>query len=118
MVVGLLAGFLLPSSIETASFLTPEERLFAAQRLKDDRPSGNAASEEFSWVAVCRAILSVQVSQDTLSRSISLLLRMLTIPLLDVAVRSCLLCYSLRSVFLRALRSKHRSCNILFILTS
>lgn len=64
VVVGIVSGIFLPDSIETASFLTAEERLFAARRLKDDRPtSNNTSTDDFSMTQFWAAILSIQVSQ-------------------------------------------------------
>jgi hypothetical protein len=108
--VGVLAGVFLPYSIETASFLTPEERLFAAQRLKADRPAGS--EEEFSWKAVRRAVFSIQVSPASLpftlhsseeGSSNANVDRLLA----DLAVRSRLLRHSMRPLLFRAFRAYH-----------
>ncbi|PBP16529.1 hypothetical protein BUE80_DR012780 [Diplocarpon rosae] len=55
VVVGFVAYFLLPNSVETASFLTEAERTFASSRLHLDRPSRPAGDgsehhqEQFRW---------------------------------------------------------------------
>lgn len=70
VVVAGIAYIFLPNSVETASFLTPEERQYAVQRLVTDRPAkttyaytGNAsphAHEGFQLSEVKRGVLSVQ----------------------------------------------------------
>jgi hypothetical protein len=39
VVVGVIAYFALPNSLESVTFLTAEERAFAKQRLANDKPS-------------------------------------------------------------------------------
>ncbi|KAJ5151758.1 hypothetical protein N7492_010053 [Penicillium capsulatum] len=63
---GVLSYVVLPNSLETASFLTEEERQFGRQRLMLDNPKavdGTIAAEEdsFRWSEVRRGILDVQV---------------------------------------------------------
>lgn len=63
VVVAGAAYFLLCSSVETASFLTPEERVYAAARLNADKPqsvAGVADADAFSWYQVRRAIFNIQ----------------------------------------------------------
>ncbi|KAE9381070.1 putative MFS transporter [Stipitochalara longipes BDJ] len=63
--VGVLAYFMLPNSVSTASFLKEEERVFAASRLHLDMPSRLAEDgsehrhESFKWSEVARGIFSV-----------------------------------------------------------
>ncbi|KAJ5652560.1 hypothetical protein N7507_009986 [Penicillium longicatenatum] len=63
---GALSFFLLPNSLESASFLTAEEREFGRERLMLDNPvsvDGNLAAEEqsFMWSEVRRGIFCVQL---------------------------------------------------------
>ncbi|KAJ5550743.1 hypothetical protein N7535_001314 [Penicillium sp. DV-2018c] len=63
---GVLSYFILPNSLESASFLTAEEKNFGRERLNLDNPptlEGSLASEaeSFKWSEVRRGILSVQV---------------------------------------------------------
>lgn len=62
--VGLCAGIFLPTSLETASFLTEEERLFAARRLQADRPAHAHGEDKLTMHAIAQAIFSVQVSSS------------------------------------------------------
>ncbi|OJJ45515.1 hypothetical protein ASPZODRAFT_134195 [Penicilliopsis zonata CBS 506.65] len=58
LVCGLIAGFILPNNLETASFLKDEERVFAIERLALDQPSRNThETEKFDWSEVIRGIL-------------------------------------------------------------
>ncbi|KAH8676492.1 major facilitator superfamily domain-containing protein [Tricladium varicosporioides] len=63
VVAGVGAYFLLPNSVDTASFLKPEEQAFARQRLHLDMPTNTAQNESepyesFQWGEVLRGILS------------------------------------------------------------
>ncbi|KAJ5667899.1 uncharacterized protein N7477_006469 [Penicillium maclennaniae] len=63
---GALSFFLLPNSLESSSFLTPEEKEFARERLLMDNPrmpDGTLAAEveSFKWSEVRRGVLDVQV---------------------------------------------------------
>ncbi|KAJ5950116.1 hypothetical protein N7454_001700 [Penicillium verhagenii] len=64
-VCGVISYFVLPNSLESASFLTTEEREFGHERLKLDHPAnvdGLAAEEQsFMWSEVRRGILCVQL---------------------------------------------------------
>lgn len=65
IVVALLAGYFLCTSVDTASFLTPEERVYARARLTADGPRGTdstaaADHDQFSWYQVRRAVFSIQ----------------------------------------------------------
>ncbi|KAK9857071.1 hypothetical protein MYU51_021663 [Penicillium brevicompactum] len=65
-VCGVLSYFVLPNSLETASFLTAEEKEFGRERLMLDNPrsvEGTLASEaeSFKWSEVRRGVLDVQV---------------------------------------------------------
>ncbi|KAI9849907.1 MAG: hypothetical protein M1837_000121 [Sclerophora amabilis] len=66
VVAGIIAYLLLPNGVDTASYLSPEERLHAAQRLVDDKPAkdldenGAVRKESFQWSEVWRGILSLQ----------------------------------------------------------
>ncbi|KAN0122928.1 putative MFS transporter [Hyaloscypha variabilis] len=65
VVIGVLAYFVLPNSVSTASFLKEEERVFAASRLHLDMPSRLAEDgsenrhESFKWSEVARGIFSI-----------------------------------------------------------
>lgn len=64
--VGASAYFLLPNSVSTANFLTPEEREFAAYRLSRDfsfglRTSRTAEPERFRWSEVRRGVMDPQL---------------------------------------------------------
>lgn len=51
------------SSVEDASFLTPEERAYAVARLNADKPQSVAGvdnADAFSWYQVRRAVFSIQ----------------------------------------------------------
>ncbi|KAF2843395.1 MFS general substrate transporter [Patellaria atrata CBS 101060] len=67
VISGAMAYLLLPNGIESASFLTPEERSFARQRMNKDLPlttKDNAqieVKEKFQWSEVRRGILSLQL---------------------------------------------------------
>ncbi|EPS26485.1 hypothetical protein POX_g09219 [Penicillium oxalicum] len=63
---GILSFLMLPNSIDSASFLTPEEKEFGQERLSMDNPiarTGTIAAEadSFKWSEVCRGILEPQV---------------------------------------------------------
>jgi hypothetical protein len=61
VVVGIVAYLLLPNSVETASFLKPEERVHARARLHLDTPSrltGEDHVEKFQWSEVIRGLIS------------------------------------------------------------
>ncbi|CAG8244986.1 unnamed protein product [Penicillium olsonii] len=65
-VCGILSFFVLPNSLETASFLTVEEKAFGRERLMLDNPrsaEGTLASEaeSFKWSEVRRGVLDIQV---------------------------------------------------------
>lgn len=66
-----IAYIFLPNDLETASFLTDEERRYAVNRLLADRPVARSAvaanhlasphaGEHFQWSEVLRGVLSVQ----------------------------------------------------------
>ena len=57
MVIGASSYFGLPNSIETASFLTSEQKAHARRRLDEE----NSAHEPFSWDEVKRGFFNVQV---------------------------------------------------------
>ena len=66
-IVGILCIFILPSTVDRASFLTPEERRVASARLIADKPLGIDAtgntiimSESFEWRHVIRAVFSLK----------------------------------------------------------
>ncbi|TVY32013.1 putative transporter [Lachnellula subtilissima] len=65
VVVGVIAYFLLPNSVDTASFLKEDERVYARTRLHLDLPSRLAQDdsmdqhEAFSWSEVSRGILDL-----------------------------------------------------------
>lgn len=65
MVVGFISYFLLPNSVETASFLKPDEQVYARTRLHLDMPSRLAQDgsehrhEAFSWSEVARGIFDL-----------------------------------------------------------
>lgn len=65
MVVGIVAYFLLPNNVETASFLKPDEQVFARARLQLDMPSRLAQDgsenqyESFKWPEVLRGVFSI-----------------------------------------------------------
>lgn len=60
VVVGVAAYFLLIKDLETAHFLTPEERTFAVARIRSAKVDGVDTADEFSWYQVRRAVFSVQ----------------------------------------------------------
>ncbi|KAH8433580.1 putative MFS transporter [Aspergillus melleus] len=65
-VCGGLSYFGLPNSVETASFLTPEERLVARQRLNLDSPTVSEGSqtdgqETMRWSEVRRGVFDLQM---------------------------------------------------------
>ncbi|KAJ6186865.1 hypothetical protein N7519_001773 [Penicillium mononematosum] len=65
-VCGVLSFFALPNSLQSASFLTPEEKQFGEKRLMLDSPGsleGSLASEaeSFKWSEVRRGVLDLQV---------------------------------------------------------
>lgn len=55
--IGALSALALPNSIETARFLSPEEKQHARHRLEE----ANSAHEPFSWAEVRRGVFNVQV---------------------------------------------------------
>ncbi|KAH8681725.1 putative MFS transporter [Xylariales sp. PMI_506] len=63
-VVGICVYFILPNSLATAKFLTPEERDFAIARLHSSGVGNNhreyEEAETFSWSEVVRGVLSPQ----------------------------------------------------------
>ncbi|CAG8960098.1 hypothetical protein HYFRA_00010576 [Hymenoscyphus fraxineus] len=65
VVAGVVSYFLLPNSVQTASFLKPEERIFARSRLNLDVPSRLAEEgseyqqEGFQWSEVKRGVLNI-----------------------------------------------------------
>ncbi|TVY16992.1 putative transporter, partial [Lachnellula arida] len=65
VVVGVIAYFLLPNSVDTASFLKEDERVYARTRLHLDMPSRLAQDgsgdphEVFSWSEVSRGIFDL-----------------------------------------------------------
>ncbi|KAH6667199.1 putative MFS transporter [Halenospora varia] len=69
VVVGFTAYFILPNNLHTAGCLSPEERIFAQQRLLNDRPTGLGHNsrehehepERFAWSEVRRGIFSIQL---------------------------------------------------------
>jgi uncharacterized membrane protein YagU involved in acid resistance len=67
--VGILAYFVLPETIDKATFLSPEERHLGLQRILADRPvtidkSGRMVSvdEQFKWKYVIAPLISPMVS--------------------------------------------------------
>jgi hypothetical protein len=67
--VGVIAYFVLPETIDKAAFLTPEERHLAVQRIMADRPveidaSGRmvVVNEQFKWKDVIAPLISPMVS--------------------------------------------------------
>lgn len=63
VVVGIIAYFLLVNSVETAHFLTEEEKAYAVARLAADKPQaldGAESVDAFSWYQVGRGIFSIQ----------------------------------------------------------
>jgi hypothetical protein len=65
-IVGVIAYFVLPSSVSTASFLSEEERAFAQARLHGSSTSATASvdmsePEKFRWSEVRRGVLNVQL---------------------------------------------------------
>ncbi|KAJ5514910.1 hypothetical protein N7463_004462 [Penicillium fimorum] len=63
-VCGVFSFFFLPNSLESASFLTPEEKEFGGKRLRLDRPGsleGSREAESFRWSEVRRGVLDLQV---------------------------------------------------------
>ncbi|KAJ5961125.1 uncharacterized protein N7479_008275 [Penicillium vulpinum] len=65
-VSGVLSFFVLPNSLESASFLTAEEKEFGGERLRLDKPGSLEGSlapeaEVFKWSEVRRGVLNVQV---------------------------------------------------------
>ena len=72
--IGLLAIFVLPSTVDKASFLTNEERRVASARLIADKPLGLDAagntiiiSEPFDWARVLQAVFSIKTWLSALS---------------------------------------------------
>lgn len=57
VVIGLLSYFGLPNSIESAGFLSSEQKVHARRRLDEE----NTAHEPFSWEEVKRGVFNVQV---------------------------------------------------------
>ncbi|KAJ5184540.1 hypothetical protein N7491_007593 [Penicillium cf. griseofulvum] len=64
-VCGVLSFFVLPNSLESASFLTAEEKEFGGKRLRLDSPGSLEESppeaESFKWSEVRRGVLDLQV---------------------------------------------------------
>lgn len=66
-VAGVASYFLLPNSVSTAWFLSPEERELAKQRLRNDTsrhlPAGqeHEVVEKFKWSEVKRGIINIQL---------------------------------------------------------
>ncbi|KAM0751485.1 retrograde regulation protein 2 [Meredithblackwellia eburnea MCA 4105] len=67
VVVAIGSYFFLCASVDTASYLTPAERIYARARLisdgpqaSDDSASGPSEHERFSWYQVRRAVFSLQ----------------------------------------------------------
>ncbi|CAL3961880.1 unnamed protein product [Diplocarpon coronariae] len=73
VIVGFVTYFLLPNSVETAPFLTEEERVFASARLHLDRPSRTAGGgseplqEQFQWSEVRRGVLNISTWLSAIS---------------------------------------------------
>lgn len=67
VVCGAISYFFLASNLHTASFLTPEEREFAAKRLSGEVPNAERFNpsvereEKFRWSEVKRGVLNIQV---------------------------------------------------------
>lgn len=67
VVCGAISYFFLATNLHTASFLTPEERQFAAKRLSGEVPNAERFSpsvereEKFRWSEVKRGVLNIQV---------------------------------------------------------
>ncbi|KAF2120292.1 major facilitator superfamily domain-containing protein [Lophiotrema nucula] len=55
--IGVLSFFVLPNSIESARFLTPEQKTLGRLRLED----ANFAHEKFDWAEVKRGVFNLQV---------------------------------------------------------
>ncbi|KAJ6137597.1 Major facilitator superfamily domain general substrate transporter [Penicillium samsonianum] len=65
-VCGVFSFFFLPNSLESASFLTTEEKAFGGKRLMLDNPGSSEVSltpeaESFKWSEVRRGVLDLQV---------------------------------------------------------
>ncbi|KAL1977142.1 hypothetical protein VTN31DRAFT_1 [Thermomyces dupontii] len=63
VVCGTVAGIALPNSLESASYLTPEERRVAIQRVRLDHPhnAGDVAGESFKMSEVFRGIRDLRM---------------------------------------------------------
>jgi hypothetical protein len=69
VVCGIIAFLTLPNTVQSAKFLKPEEKDWAAQRLINDAPGGRGerfgraheAEEKFKWSEVYRGFFNVQV---------------------------------------------------------
>ncbi|KAG9235087.1 major facilitator superfamily domain-containing protein [Amylocarpus encephaloides] len=63
VIIGAISYFLLPNSVDTASFLRPDERIFASSRLHGDLPasqlSADGTHEKFECSEVLRGIFSI-----------------------------------------------------------
>ncbi|KAF7969156.1 hypothetical protein HWV62_28202 [Athelia sp. TMB] len=67
VVVGLLSIVVLPATVDKAPFLTPKEKVFAANRLKAEKPAsidaeGNVTvlAEPFDWMRVREGVFSIK----------------------------------------------------------
>lgn len=60
IVIGIIVAFVLPNSVDTASFLTPAEKRHARERLERSHSITGApvGEEQFSWSEVVRGLLS------------------------------------------------------------
>ena len=80
VVVGFTAYFILPNNLHTAGCLSPEERIFAQQRLLNDRPTGLGHNSRLaaSWDPVRR--INTDGLQGTRTRTRTRALRMVRSP--------------------------------------
>jgi MFS family permease len=108
--VGVVAYFVLPETVDKAAFLSPEERHLAVQRIMADRPveidaSGRmvVVNEQFKWKDVIAPLLSPMVSLPRLKEA-SLLIKTL-----DLAIRWGLFCYPYCPVLFLPLRAHYVS---------
>lgn len=76
--VGVLAYFVLPETVDRAAFLSPEERYLATQRILRDRPveidaSGRlvAVDEHFKWKDIIAPLISPMVRVSQCCRAVS-----------------------------------------------
>jgi hypothetical protein len=58
VVAGIIAYLLLPTNILKASFLTDEEKTFAADRLQGKIQTGSGSPDRFEYVPIANAALA------------------------------------------------------------